>query len=238
MNIYGNDGNLIFGENNYEIIESYNDSIKIKTSKNGIYIVKLSFCDGMDVKVLPNEIYCEKADEDNTVTIGGKVYHYVTINGLDWITENLALQTEHSMVNSNAPTNYGLYYKIANLDEVKAQIPSGWRIPTTADRDSLTGSSTYPKYNTTLINNYMTADAVDPNVATYFKNCDNSSGLSLVPNRIQTATTFDRVVLIVDDNSYNALTIQAEGITDQNPAKKFQIADFANGCIRLCRTHV
>ena len=238
MNIYGNDGNLIFAENNYEIIETFNDSIKIKTSKNGIYIVKLSFCDGSDVKVLPNEIYCEKADEDNTVTIGGKVYHYVTINGLDWITENLALQTAHSMVNSNAPSNYGLYYTNANRDEVKAQLPDGWRIPTTADRDRLTGGSIYPKYATVLINTYMTADAKDANVATYFKNCDNSSGLSLVPSRVQTSTEFDRVALIIDDNTNGTLTVQADNPSEVNPAKKFQISNFANGCIRVCRTHV
>ena len=75
------------------------------------------------------------------VVVDGYRYSYVEIGNQRWITENLRLQVTSSRYWMNDPTyaERGMYYRIdrTNLDEIAAALPSGWRVTTPEDWETL-----------------------------------------------------------------------------------------------------
>ena len=72
----------------------------------------------------------------NTIYIYNKLYTFVKIGKLLWLTENLDIPTENSV----PITNYGSgqYYPIDDYESLAEYIPLDWRLPTRAEcRDSL-----------------------------------------------------------------------------------------------------
>lgn len=186
MNIYGNDGNLIFAENNYEIVESFNDSIKIKTKNGGIYIVKLTYSDGADVKVMPNEI--DVIQEENSVIIDGKKYNTININGIEWITTNLEIETTNS-TSLTAYPQFGKYYPWSDMAEITAKLPAGWRIPTQSDYINSLCDGSVPKSSLSAQSTGYSA----------WPDATNSSGFTALPTRHSTATEFNIGILMCSD---------------------------------------
>lgn len=56
MNIYGNDGNLVFGNSKYEVIDQYGNFIEVKLSNGNEYRVKIQLSNGDDVIATGDEI--------------------------------------------------------------------------------------------------------------------------------------------------------------------------------------
>lgn len=233
MNIYGNDGNLIFDEGNYEIIDTFNDVIEVKTKKNGIFRVKLSFCDGSDVKVLPNEISVVREEDSNTVDIDGKTYTFVTINGLDWLTENLSVVTTDSKVIVEKP-EYGRFYSPTDFTNILSKVPSGWRLPDENDAKLL--------MNISDISTHGGADrahALQMNDGV-FTSATNETGFSAIA-----AGHFDKTSKISsyiwrapDASSVNQEIILIENDDVYTSGWTKSVANTLWCSIRLCRTHV
>ena len=91
-------------------------------------------------------------DEANLVMIGDKLYKFVTIGDQVWLAENLdfvpegvELKTSGSDVPSTpmccyynyTPNDKGLLYNAYTFDAIKQQIPTGWKLPTTYDYETL-----------------------------------------------------------------------------------------------------
>lgn len=233
MNIYGNDGNLIFAEGNYEIIDTFNDVIEVKTKKNGIFRVKLSFCDGSDVKVLPNEISVVREEDSNTIEIDGKTYTFVTINGLDWLTENLSVITTGSKAVVGKP-EYGRFYSPADFTEVLSKAPAGWRMPDENDAKLL--------MNVSDISTHGGADrahALQMNDGV-FTSATNETGFSAVAagHFDQSSRTSAFIWRAPEPSSPNQATILLEKNDVYTSGWAKSSADARWCSIRLCRTHV
>lgn len=89
--------------------------------------------------------------DPNTVVIGGKVYHTVTIGSRTWLVENLEYSDANIVVGNtevsdttpqanwfdNTQTNsYGLLYNyaaVSYIEENKASICPGWHVPTESE---------------------------------------------------------------------------------------------------------
>lgn len=92
---------------------------------------------------------------DETVEIGGKVYPVVTIDGKKWLGEHLALMIDDAAINPGsvstsvkqiwynslaAEFGYGYLYNyrsVSYIEQNKAQLIPGWRVPTSAELQSL-----------------------------------------------------------------------------------------------------
>ncbi len=78
----------------------------------------------------------QQGGANNTIYIYNKLYTFVKIGKLLWLTENLDIPTENSV----PITNYGSgqYYPIDDYESLAEYIPLDWRLPTRAEcRDSL-----------------------------------------------------------------------------------------------------
>lgn len=91
-------------------------------------------------------------DEANLIMIGDKLYKFVTIGDQTWLAENLdfvpegvELKTSGSDVPSTpmccyynyTPNDKGLLYNAYTFDAIKQQIPTGWKLPSTYDYETL-----------------------------------------------------------------------------------------------------
>ena len=90
--------------------------------------------------------------DTDPVTIGGKTYKTAkigdqiwTIENLDFVPEGVELKTSGSNVPSTpmccyynyTPNDKGLLYNAYTFDAIKQQIPTGWKLPTTYDYETL-----------------------------------------------------------------------------------------------------
>lgn len=233
MNIYGNDGNLIFCEGTYEIIDTFNDVIEVKTNKNGIFRVKLTYCDGMDVKVLPNDISVVKEEETNKVVIGGKTYSFVTINGLDWLTENLALETTGSEQKAGHP-EYGNFYPTSDFTEIASKVPEGWRVPNDNDIMSVLNVSSIDEAGTA-----ETAHKLQKLGVAGFENATGETGFDAIPVSYLSDTSSNVRMISwgqIFGSGTRTILIQKDTCTpsgwENSTARNLKCV------IRLCRTHV
>ena len=100
--------------------------------------------DGKLIRVQSKLLSLSKEEPEpppDCVVVAGVIYPYVQIGNQLWITENLRLQVTNSRYWENDPTyvDRGMYYRIdqATLDEIAAALPSGWRVSSPEDWETL-----------------------------------------------------------------------------------------------------
>ena len=116
--------------------------------------------------------------DKTTVTINGKSYPYVTINGTDWLCRNISDE------NAGAPYNnytvmsdvFGRYY---SYEEAKTICPEGWRLPTDSEWDA--AFKAYDSKVSALLGNGYFNDELMWEYWPTVGDIDNASGLSLIP---------------------------------------------------------
>lgn len=118
-------------DNNTNFLQNYggssNGTMLYNDSDNCLY----TFINGTLCKLTH-----QQGGADNTIYIYNKLYTFVKIGKLLWLTENLDIPTENSV----PITNYGSgqYYPIDDYEALAEYIPLDWRLPTRSEcRDSL-----------------------------------------------------------------------------------------------------
>lgn len=202
MKIYGNDGNVIFGNDKYEIIYQSGNYIDVRLTNGDIYRVKIQKCTGNDIIVSNGDIQViKKKENENEVIIAGKKYNTIKINGIEWITTNLELDTTNSTSLSAYP-QFGKYYPWSDMNEITSKLPAGWRIPTQAD------------YINSLCNGSAPKSSWSAQSTGYFAwpNATNSSGFTALPTRHSTATEFNTGILMCSDKQGASFLVQMDSM--------------------------
>ena len=113
-----------------------------------------------------------------TVTINGKSYPYVTINGTDWLCRNISDEKggapyENYKAMSDVFGRYYSYY------EAQSICPEGWRLPT--DEEWTAAAATYENKIADLMGNGYFNDELMWEYWPAVGDITNASGLSLIP---------------------------------------------------------
>lgn len=186
----------------------------------------------------------EEATPITYITLGGKNYDFVEVNGLYIITEDLTWDVGTYYINPNAPESIGYYYDTltSNVSTITVALRNAgygdWRIPKAADWTKLIGEAdivlpTSPKWEhdrgiSKLLSDKFTSVFPYIDMLNYWK-----TGLN--PNRIATGTTFDRANYLMDNDSNHNVIIQYNG------GYVVQSANYghdAGACVRLVKDAV
>jgi uncharacterized protein (TIGR02145 family) len=107
------------------------------------------------------ERYLGQYDAEGTLSYGGQTYRTVTIGKQTWMAENMNYKLSHgnTWCYDNDPSNCAKYGRLYDWTAAMAVCPGGWRLPDTADWNTLAqavgGTKFY--YNT---NGDWTCDSV------------------------------------------------------------------------------
>ena len=80
----------------------------------------------------------DNGDGTFTDTRDAKTYRMVRIGNLTWMAENLNFATDSSVCYKNVDSNCTKYGRLYNWNDAMTACPASWRLPDTADWNSLT----------------------------------------------------------------------------------------------------
>lgn len=183
----------------------------------------------------------EEATPITYITLGGKKYDFVEVNGLYIITEDLTWDVGTYYINPNAPEGIGYYYntQVSNVSAIHLALSAAgygdWRVPKPADWTKLINeptitlpcSETWERERgiTKLLSDKFPSVFPVHALSNYWK-----TGLN--PNRIATATTFDRANYMMDmDNQHNVILRYNGGYT----VVTANYGADAGACVRLVK---
>lgn len=175
------------------------------------------------------------------ITLGGKKYDFVEVNGLYIITEDLTWDVGTYYINPNAPEPIGYYYdtQVSNVSAIHLALRAAgygdWRIPKPADWTKLINeptitlpcSETWERERgiTKLLSDKFPSVFPVHELSNYWK-----TGLN--PNRTATTTTFDRANYMMDrDNQHNVIFRYNGGYT----VVTANYGHDAGACVRLVK---
>ena len=133
---------------------------------------------------------CKKDDETpqeppaETVTdANGNVYNTVVIGGKTWMSSNIKVNVTGSYIYNNNSSDIDTYGRLYTWEAAKTACPSGWRLPTQADFESLSQSQGGNQVAGGKLKNAGTTYWQSPNTGG-----DNASGYNGMPGGYRNAS--------------------------------------------------